>query len=66
MDGERKKGSGGARIGAGRPKLITGEGKGKNLSLRVSESEIERLKELAKASGKTMSRYIIDKALCVD
>ena len=54
---------GGAREGAGRPKLRSGEGLGKNLSIRVSESEIALIKQKAAACGKTMSRYIVDCAL---
>lgn len=58
-----KSGRGGAREGAGRPK---GSGKGlKRVSFSVScqPEELEKIKELAKASGKTTSRFLIDLAL---
>lgn len=56
---------GGKREGAGRP---AGTVRGrtveyKTISISALPEEVERIKELAKKSGKTVSRYLVELAL---
>lgn len=56
---------GGKREGAGRP---VGTTRGhtveyKTVSISALPQEVERIKELARESGKTVSRYLVDLAL---
>jgi len=59
---EQKKSWGGAREGAGRKS--TGEaGKSATITLRLSPGEKAALEQLAKAAGKSLTRYVLDRAL---
>jgi predicted DNA-binding protein len=42
----------------GRPKLPAGAAKGRIVHVRFTSEEIDRINELAKASGKTISEWI--------
>lgn len=56
---------GGKREGAGRP-FGTTRGRTveyKTISISALPEEVERIKELAKESGKTVSRYLVELAL---
>ena len=50
---------GGARPGAGRPRKDE-EARRKTISISGTPTEIENLKKLAKESGKTVSRFVLD------
>ena len=50
---------GGARPGAGRPRKDK-EARRKTISISGTSTEIENLKKLAKESGKTVSRFVLD------
>ena len=54
---------GGYRAGAGRPAIPKRKKKSCTMSLSVSPEEAEKIKELAKASGKSVSSYLVDRAL---
>ncbi len=56
---------GGKRVNSGRPKGSLGKGEHKTGRLVISclESEELKIKELAKASGKNVSRYLVGLAL---
>lgn len=60
---------GGYRAGAGRPVGTTGPNKAPELKksgrivIACTETEMSKIKELAKVSGKTTSRFIVDTIL---
>ena len=54
---------GGYRAGAGRPPVPKRKKKSCTMSISVSPEEAEKIKELAKASGKSVSSYLVDRAL---
>ncbi|MCQ2584479.1 MAG: hypothetical protein MJ185_02720 [Treponema sp.] len=58
-EGEEKKYSGYGYHGGGRPKKDE-EARRKTISISGTPTEVEKLKELAEAAGKTVSRYIFD------
>lgn len=66
---EKSKDWGGKRVGAGRPVGSTGsykspeEKKDGRIVVVCTEDEMNQIKELAKASGKTVSRFIVDEIL---
>lgn len=53
---------GGARPGAGRKRQDT-EARSKTMAISGTETELETIRQLAKASGKTTSRFLIELAL---
>lgn len=53
---------GGARAGAGRKRQDT-EARSKTMAISGTETEIETIRQLAKASGKTTSRFLVELAL---
>lgn len=62
-----KSGRGGVRSGAGRPKgaknKVEAQGtKRVSFSVSCQPEELEKLKELVKASGKSTSRFLLDLA----
>ena len=59
---EQKNTHGGARAGAGRKRQDT-EARSKTMAISGTETEIEKIKKLAKESGKTTSRFLIELAL---
>lgn len=61
-------GRGGIRQGQGRPKGSKNKhsglaSKGGRLVISCSESEMNQIKEMAKDSGKTISRFVIERIL---
>lgn len=76
-DGERKTKRGGARAGAGRKAGWSERGEGggrpkgikvhyKTLSISLKEEEAEKLRGLADASGKSLSRFIYESIVKMD
>ena len=63
--GGKRSNSGGARVGAGRPKgsLSKGEKHTGRIVIVCLESEEAKIKELATQSGKSVSRFIVDTIL---
>ena len=53
---------GGARSGAGRKRQDT-EARRSTMAISGTETELEKIKQLAKESGKTTSRFLIEMAL---
>ena len=54
---------GGKRVGAGRPVGTTKSVIAKRITITIYPDEEEIIKKLAKESGKSVSRYLIEKAL---
>ncbi len=54
---------GGKRQGAGRPIGTTKETVTKKMTITIYPEEQDKIRELAENAGKTVSRYLIDKAL---
>lgn len=59
---EPKNTHGGARPGAGRKRKDT-EARNKTIAISGTETEIKTIRQKAKASGKTTSRFLIELAL---
>ena len=59
---EEKKGRGGARAGAGRKRQDT-EARRSTMAISGTPTEIETIRQLAKAAGKNPSRFLIEMAL---
>ena len=53
---------GGARPGAGRKRQDT-EARNKTIAISGTETEIKKIRQKAKASGKTTSRFLIELAM---
>lgn len=62
MKAMEKNTHGGARAGAGRKRQDT-EARNKTMAISGTETEIETIRQKAKASGKTTSRFLIELAL---
>lgn len=62
MKAMEKNTHGGARAGAGRKRQDT-EARSKTMAISGTETEIEKIRQLAKQAGKTTSRFLIELAL---
>ncbi|MCQ2591479.1 MAG: hypothetical protein MJ188_01735 [Treponema sp.] len=56
---KKHKGRGGARPGAGHP-MLGDEPRTCTVSISGTKTEIQHLRDLAHAAGKTVSRYVLD------